>query len=112
MPPADAAQARLAALVMAGTTVVWLGLNWLGGRLDWEARWAFLFDLAAIAAFAALGALAVAIPVGFMLSVGSGPRAPETADLLRIAVVVAYLAAFAGAAWRLARRRRAPGPAA
>ena len=29
-----------------------------------------------------------------------------------IAVVVAYLAAFAGAAWWLARRRRAPGPAA
>ncbi len=68
--------------------------------------------LAAVAAFASLGAIAVAIPVGLVLSVGSGPRTPETADLLRIAVAVAYLVAFAGAAWWLARRPRAPGPAA
>lgn len=59
MPPQDAAQARLAALVMAGTTLVWLGLNWLGGRMGWEARWAFLFDLAAIAAF--IWSLAIAL---------------------------------------------------
>jgi len=66
--------------------------------------------LAAVTAFATLGAIAVAVPVGFVLSVGSGPRAPETADLLRIAVVVAYLAALAGAAWWLVRHR-VPGPA-
>jgi hypothetical protein len=31
--------------------VAWLGLQWIGGRYGWAARWAFLFDLAALAAF-------------------------------------------------------------
>jgi hypothetical protein len=48
---ARAAQARLAAVVLAGTMVLWMGAQWLGGRLGWEARFAFLLDLAAMAAF-------------------------------------------------------------
>lgn len=47
----DAAQARLAALVIAGTMLLWMGLSWLGGKLNWNPRYAFLIDLAAIAAF-------------------------------------------------------------
>ena len=66
---------------------------------------------AAVAAFASLGALAIALPVATILSVGSGPRAPATASLLALAVVVAYLVAFAGAAWRLWRPARPPDPA-
>jgi hypothetical protein len=31
--------------------VAWMAAQWLGGRLGWEARFAFLFDLAALAAF-------------------------------------------------------------
>jgi Family of unknown function (DUF5337) len=44
-------QARLVAFVIAGTAVLWVGAQWLGGRMGWETRFAFLFDLAAIAAF-------------------------------------------------------------
>lgn len=44
-------QARLAAFVIAGTAVLWLGVQWLGGKMGWETRYVFLFDLAAIAAF-------------------------------------------------------------
>ncbi len=68
--------------------------------------------VAAVAAFASLAALAVALPVAAILSVGSGPRAAGPAILLQIAVVVAYLAGFAGAAWRLWRRPRPPDAAA
>ena len=46
-----AAQARLVALVIAVTMILWLGAQWLGGKLGWETRFAFLFDLAAMAAF-------------------------------------------------------------
>ncbi len=48
---AMALQARLAALVMAGAMLAWMGLQWLGGRLEWDARYVFLFDFAALAAF-------------------------------------------------------------
>ncbi|PWR00820.1 hypothetical protein DKT77_20020 [Meridianimarinicoccus roseus] len=44
-----ARQARLAALVMAGTAVVWMGAQALGGALGWPARYVFLFDFAALA---------------------------------------------------------------
>jgi hypothetical protein len=44
-------QARLVALVLAGTMVVWMGAQWLGGRLGWETRFVFLFDFLAIAGF-------------------------------------------------------------
>lgn len=50
-PDARARQARQAALVLAGTMVVWMAAQWLGGHFGWEARYVFLFDLMAIAAF-------------------------------------------------------------
>ena len=46
-----ARQARLAAIVIAVTTFAWLGAQWLGGRMGLDARYVFLFDLAALAAF-------------------------------------------------------------
>ncbi len=46
-----AREARLVALVLAGTMALWLGGQWLGGKLGLEARYAFLFDLMAIAGF-------------------------------------------------------------
>jgi hypothetical protein len=45
-----ARQARLAALVVAATMVLWMAAQWLGGRLGLSARWAFFFDFAALAA--------------------------------------------------------------
>jgi len=47
----DAGQARMVALVMAGTMLLWLGLQFAGSRLNWAEKYAYLFDLAAIAAF-------------------------------------------------------------
>jgi hypothetical protein len=44
-------QARLAATVMAGTMLLWMGAQWLGGQMGWEARFVFLFDVMALAAF-------------------------------------------------------------
>ncbi len=46
-----AAQARLVAFVIAGTMILWMAAQWLGGAMGWEARYVFLFDLAAMAAF-------------------------------------------------------------
>lgn len=46
-----AAQMRRVGFVIAGTMILWMGAQWLGGRLGWEARYVFLFDLAALAAF-------------------------------------------------------------
>ncbi|MFC7703446.1 DUF5337 domain-containing protein [Plastorhodobacter daqingensis] len=46
-----AQQARLVAVVLVATMVLWIAAQWLGGRFGWEARFAFLFDLAALAAF-------------------------------------------------------------
>lgn len=43
--------ARLIAFIIAGTMLAWMGVQWLGGRLGWEPRYAFLLDLAALAAF-------------------------------------------------------------
>ena len=39
------------AVVIAVAFALWVGLQWLGGRLGWEARYAFLIDFAALAAF-------------------------------------------------------------
>ena len=53
-PPDDAAraaQARLAAFVLAATMVAWMAAQWLGGHFGWQARFAFLFDMMAMAAF-------------------------------------------------------------
>ena len=46
-----AAQTRLVAFVLAGTIFLWMGAQWLGGQLGWDARYVFLFDFAALAAF-------------------------------------------------------------
>ena len=47
----DAAQLRLAALVMAATGVLWLAANWAGQRYGWPSKYAFLADLAAMGGF-------------------------------------------------------------
>ena len=46
-----ARQTRQVAFVLAGAMILWMGASFLGGRLGWETRFAFLFDLAAMAAF-------------------------------------------------------------
>jgi predicted MFS family arabinose efflux permease len=47
----NARDSRLVAIVLVGTMALWLGAQWMGGRFGWEARFVFLFDLAALAAF-------------------------------------------------------------
>ncbi len=46
-----AAQARMVALVLAGTMILWMGAQWLGGQMGWDTRYVYLFDFAALAAF-------------------------------------------------------------
>jgi uncharacterized membrane protein len=46
-----ARQGRIAALVIAGTMLIWLGAQWLGPALNMPGRYAVLIDLAAMAAF-------------------------------------------------------------
>ncbi len=46
-----AQKGRMVAIVIAGTMCLWLALQWLGGYYGWPARFAILFDMAAIAAF-------------------------------------------------------------
>lgn len=46
-----ARQARLVSVVLAVTVFVWMGAQWMGGKYGWEPRFAFLFDMAAGAAF-------------------------------------------------------------
>ena len=43
--------ARMVAIVIAVTMLLWLGAQWLGPRLGLAGEYAFLFDLAALAAF-------------------------------------------------------------
>lgn len=42
---------RLVAVVLAATMVGWMAVQWVGGVMGWDARYAFLADLAALAAF-------------------------------------------------------------
>jgi hypothetical protein len=49
--PADARQVRLVAIVLAVTMVLWMFASWAGGFYGWQARFAFLFDFMALAAF-------------------------------------------------------------
>lgn len=56
-----ARQVRLAAVVITVAALAWMAAQWAGGTFGWEARFAFLFDFAAIAAF--VWALAVAFRV-------------------------------------------------
>ena len=46
-----ARQARLVAVVIAMTMLLWMAAQWLGGEMGWEVRYVFLFDLVALAAF-------------------------------------------------------------
>lgn len=46
----DAAQMRLVGGVMAVTMLIWLGFQWLGGHYGLPVKYAFLADLAALAA--------------------------------------------------------------
>lgn len=46
-----ARRARFVGLVMAGTMVLWMGAQFIGGQLGLPSRFVFLFDLAALAAF-------------------------------------------------------------
>jgi Zn-dependent protease with chaperone function len=46
-----ARQSRSVAIVLAVTMIGWMGAQWLGGEMGWDVRYAFLFDLAAMAAF-------------------------------------------------------------
>jgi len=48
---ANARKARMAAIVIVVTMLLWMGAQALGGRLGWPTRFVFLFDLAALAAF-------------------------------------------------------------
>lgn len=47
----NAIQARLVALVIMCTIVLWVAAQWVGGQMGWDTRYAILFDLAALAAF-------------------------------------------------------------
>ncbi|MGG7644041.1 DUF5337 family protein [Rhodovulum sp. YNF3179] len=48
---ATRAETRLAAIVIIATMALWMGASYLGGRLGLPVRFAFLIDLAALAAF-------------------------------------------------------------
>ena len=45
-------QTRLASVVILITMVVWMALQWIGGKIGLEARYVFLLDFFALAAFA------------------------------------------------------------
>ena len=47
---ADGRQMRLVAVVIAATMLLWLGVQWIGGRMGWPGKYVFLADLAAIGA--------------------------------------------------------------
>ena len=54
-------QGRLVAVVIAAAMLLWLGAQWIGGALGLPARFAFLFDFAALAAF--IWAMIVAVQI-------------------------------------------------
>ncbi len=43
-------KARIASIVILVTMVLWMGASWIGGTVGLPTRYAFLFDLAALAA--------------------------------------------------------------
>ncbi len=45
------AGARLIAVVISLAAVLWLGVEYLGGQMDWPPKYLFLADLSAGAAF-------------------------------------------------------------
>lgn len=44
-------KARLVAVVIAVTMVLWMGAQWFGGQIGMQTKYAFLFDLATMAVF-------------------------------------------------------------
>jgi Family of unknown function (DUF5337) len=50
-PEQDGRKARMVAVVLIVTMILWLGLQAVGGVMGWNARYAILLDLAALAAF-------------------------------------------------------------
>ncbi len=46
-----ARQARTLGIVIAAVMILWMGAQIIGGRIGLEPRFAYLFDLAAIAGF-------------------------------------------------------------
>ncbi len=56
-----ARRARLVAVVLIATMILWVGAQWLGGRLGLAPRFAILLDLAALAGF--VWALAVTFQI-------------------------------------------------
>jgi hypothetical protein len=46
-----ARQIRQVAAVLVVTMLIWMFLSWAGGFYGWSARYAFLFDFLALAAF-------------------------------------------------------------
>lgn len=46
-----ARKARLAAIVMAATMILWMGAQVVGGEMGWPVELTLLFDLAALAGF-------------------------------------------------------------
>jgi hypothetical protein len=48
---AQVKQARLAAIVIFATMILWMASQWIGGQIGLAARFAFLFDMIALAAF-------------------------------------------------------------
>lgn len=50
-PDPASAQIRIASIVIIVTMVIWMGASWIGGMIGLPARFAFLFDFAALAAF-------------------------------------------------------------
>ncbi|MCP5074370.1 MAG: DUF5337 domain-containing protein [Rhodobacteraceae bacterium] len=47
----DRKQARIAAIVICSTVVLWLGANWLIVQIGLPTRYGFLLDFTALAAF-------------------------------------------------------------
>ncbi|WP_457648629.1 DUF5337 domain-containing protein [Profundibacter sp.] len=46
-----ARKSRMVAVVIAVVVVLWMGAQWVGGQVGLDPKFAFLFDLAALAAF-------------------------------------------------------------
>ena len=46
-----ARKSRMVAVVIAVVVVLWMGAQWIGGQIGLDPKFAFLFDLAALAAF-------------------------------------------------------------
>ena len=56
-----ARKGRMVALVIVGTMILWMALQWIGSMLAWPARYVFLMD------FAAIGALIWALVVAYQI---------------------------------------------